>query len=166
MSAPDVSRPLTMSEYVRARPNKVVYAQGSVGSVGHLTMVMFLKRAGLEMTNVSYKGNAQALNDVIAGHVPTMFSLLGDAVPHAASGGIRLLAVSSEKRAAQVPHVPTIGECGFPGFTTSAWQGLLAPAGTPKAIIDRVAVEVGRAVRDDKFLALSQSEPARPNSQR
>src|SRR5262249_48379322 len=69
-------------DYVRARPNKLVYAEGSPGSVSHLTMALFLKRAGLEMRNVSYRGSAPALNDVIAGHVPTMFTLLGDARAH------------------------------------------------------------------------------------
>jgi tripartite-type tricarboxylate transporter receptor subunit TctC len=139
-------------EYVRARPNKLVYAEGGVGSVGHLTMAMFLKRAGLEMTNVSYQGNAPALNDVIAGHLPTMFSVLGDALPHAGSDSVRLLAVSSEKRSLQLPNVPTIGESGFPGFRANAWNGLLAPAGTPEAIIDRIASEVGRAVKDQAFV--------------
>ena len=94
----------------------------SVGSVGHLTMVMFLKRAGLEMTNVTYQGNAPALNDVIAGHAPVMFSVLGDALPHAGSGRVRLLAVSSERRSPQLPNIPTISESGFPGFRASAWK--------------------------------------------
>jgi tripartite-type tricarboxylate transporter receptor subunit TctC len=139
-------------DYVRARPTKLVYAEGGVGSVGHLAMAMFLKRAGLEMTSVSYQGNAPALNDVIAGHVPTMFSVVGDAIPHGASSNIRLLAVSGEKRSPQLPDIPTISESGFPGFRANAWNGLMAPAGTPKAIVDRIAVEVGRVVKDQKFV--------------
>jgi len=138
-------------EYVRARPNKLVYAEGSVGSVGHLTMVMFLKRAGLEMTNVTYQGNAPALNDVIAGHAPVMFSVLGDALPHAGSGRVRLLAVSSERRSPQLPNIPTISESGFPGFRASAWNGLMAPAGTSQVTIDRIASDVGRIVKDKAF---------------
>jgi len=138
--------------YVRAQPDKLAYAEGSVGSVGHLAMALFLKRAGLEMTNVSYKGNAPALTDVIAGHVPTTFSLIGDTLPHAKSGNIRLLAVSSERRAAQVPDVPTVSESGYPGYNAISWNGLLAPAGTPKLIVDRIAAEVGRAVKDAKFI--------------
>ncbi len=139
-------------EFVRARPQKLVYAEGSIGSVGHLTMAMFLRRAGLDMTNVSYQGNAPALNDVIAGHVPTMFSVLGDALPHAANGTVRLLAVSSERRSPQLPNIPTVSESGFPGFKANAWNGLLAPAGTPKDIVDRLAVEVGRIVKSPKFI--------------
>jgi len=137
-------------DYVRARPNKLVYAS-SFGSVSHLTMALFLNRAGLEMSNVSYRGNAPALNDVIAGHVPTMFALLGDARAHAMSGSVRLLAVSSERRSMQAPEIPTISESGFPQFNAVAWNGLLAPARTPKPIVDRIAAEVARAVRDNTF---------------
>jgi tripartite-type tricarboxylate transporter receptor subunit TctC len=138
-------------DYVRARPN-LVYAQGGVGSVGHLAMAMFLKRAGLEMPGVSYQGNAPALNDVVAGHVPTMFSVLGDAVPHIASGSIRAIAVSSGMRSPQIPDVPTVAESGYPGFRAVAWNGLVAPAGTPAAIVHRVATAVARVAKERKFV--------------
>jgi len=138
-------------DYARAHPN-LVYAQGGVGSVGHLAMAMFLKRAGLEMPGVSYQGNAPALNDVIAGHVPTMFSVLGDAVPHIASGGIRPLAVSSDRRSPHIPEVPTIAESGYPGFRATSWNGLMAPAGTPEAIVYRIATEVARVAKEQKFV--------------
>jgi tripartite-type tricarboxylate transporter receptor subunit TctC len=88
--------PKTVAEfvsYVRAQPGKLAYAEGSAGSLTHLTMVLFLKRAGLDMTNVSYRGNAPALTDVVAGHLPTMFSNVSDAIPQASAGSIRLLAV-------------------------------------------------------------------------
>src|SRR5215831_6989994 len=111
--------PKTVAEFiahVRAQPNKLAYAEGSAGSLTHLTMALFLKRAGLQMTNVSYRGNAPALTDVVAGHLPTMFSNVSDAMPQAAAGSIRLLAVSSKERAPQLPDVPTVAESGFPGF--------------------------------------------------
>jgi tripartite-type tricarboxylate transporter receptor subunit TctC len=139
--------------YVRAQPTKLAYAEGSAGSVTHLVMALFLKRAGLDMTNVSYRGNAPALTDVVAGHLPTMFSNISDAVPQAASGAIRLLAVSSAQRAPQIPDVPTVAESGFPGFNVLTWNGLMAPAGTPKEIVDKIAAEVGRAVKDPQFVA-------------
>jgi tripartite-type tricarboxylate transporter receptor subunit TctC len=138
--------------YVRAQPNKLAYAEGSAGSLTHLSMALFLKRAGLDMTNVSYRGNAPALTDVIAGHLPTMFSNVSDALPHAASGAVRLLAVSSRKRAPQLPDVPTIAESGYAGFDVLTWNGLMAPAGTPKPIVDQVAGEIARAVKDPKFV--------------
>ena len=138
-------------DYVRAQPQKLSYAAGSVGSLAHLSMALFLKRAGLEMIPVTYKGGAAApVTDVIAGHVPTYFAPLSDALPHRTSGALRLLAVSSEKRAPQLPGVPTLNESGFPGFKTLTWNGLIAPAGTPKEIIDRIAKEVSRAVSDPK----------------
>jgi tripartite-type tricarboxylate transporter receptor subunit TctC len=115
-------------------------------------MALFLKRAGLEMTNVSYRGNAPALNDVIAGHLPTMFSNLSDALPHAASGSIRLLAVSRAQREPQVPDVPTVAESGFPGFDVITWNGVVAPANTPRSIIDVIAREISRAVKDPRFV--------------
>ena len=105
--------------WVKSQPNKLSYAEGSAGSVTHLSMALFLKRAGLEMTNVSYRGNAPALTDVIAGHLPTMFSNLSDALPHVASGAVRILAVSSGQRVAQIKDVPTMAEFGFAGYPRS-----------------------------------------------
>ena len=137
--------------YVRARPNQLAYAVGTVGSVTHLAMALFLKRAGLEMTSVAYRGNAPALADVVAGQVPTMFSNLSDALAHVDGPAIRLLAVSGKQRAAQIPDVPTIAESGYPGYDMITWNGLMAPAGTPKPIIDRIAKEVAVAVKDSKF---------------
>jgi len=103
--------------YVRAQPQKLAYAEGSVGSLTHLAMALFLKRAGLDMTNVSYRGNAPALTDVVAGHLPTMFSNISDAIPQASAGTIHLLAVSSERRARQIPDIPTVAGQAFPAST-------------------------------------------------
>ncbi len=128
--------------WVKAQPDKLSYAEGSAGSLTHLSMALFLKRAGLEMTNVSYRGNAPALTDVIAGHLPTMFSNLSDALPHAQGGAIRILAVSSEARVPQLPDVPTVAELGYPGYKAVTWNGLMAPAATPKPIVDKIAAEI------------------------
>ncbi len=114
-------------------------------------MALFLKRAGLEMIPVTYKGGGTApLTDVIAGHVPTYFTTLADVLPHKASGALRLLAISSERRASQLPDIPTMIESGFPGFKTVTWNGLMAPAGTPKEVIDQIAKDVAAAVKDPK----------------
>jgi len=139
-------------DYVRAQPGKLLYASAGVGAMSHLSMALFLHRAGLKMTNVSYKGNAPALTDVIAGHVPATFTTLGNALPLVPAGTIRLLAVSSEKRSPLAPDVPTLDESGFPGFKTGTWHGLMAPAGTPKPIVDRLAAEVALATKDPKFV--------------
>jgi tripartite-type tricarboxylate transporter receptor subunit TctC len=104
------------------------------------------------MQNVSYRGNAPALNDVIAGHLLAMFSNISDAVPHAESGTIRLLAVSTASRATQLPHVPTFAESGFPGFNVMTWNGLMAPSGTPRDIVGRIAQEIREAASDPVFV--------------
>ncbi len=157
--------PKTLAEfiaYVKAQKEKMSYAEGTAGSVTHLAMALFAKRAGLDMTNVSYRGNAPAMNDVIAGHLKTMFSNVSDALPHAASGSIRLLAVSTAKREAQAPNVPTVAESGFPGFSVVTWNGLVAPANTPRDIVDKVAGEIGRAVKDPQFAGRLKAAGADP----
>jgi tripartite-type tricarboxylate transporter receptor subunit TctC len=137
--------------YVKAQPAKLSYGSSGIGSVAQLAMALFLKRAGLDMTPVHYKGNAPALVDVVAGHVPVMFSSLADALPQAQAGNVRLIAMSGLKRAAQVPDVPTVAETGYAGYNVVTWNGLMAPAQTPRPIIDRVAAEVARAVKDPAF---------------
>ena len=158
--------PKTVAEFisfVHSHP-KLPYAEGSAGSLTHLSMVLFAKRAGLDMTNVSYRGNAPALTDVVAGHLQTMFSNISDAIPQAASGSVRLLAVSSDKRVPQIPDVPTIAESGFPGFNVLTWNGLMAPAGTSKDIVNKVAGEIGRAAKDKQFVARLEQYGADPLS--
>jgi tripartite-type tricarboxylate transporter receptor subunit TctC len=137
--------------WAKSRPGKLSYGSSGIGSVAQLAMALFLKRAGLDMTPVHYRGNAPALADVVAGHVPVMFSSLADALPQAQAGNVRLLAMSGLKRAAQVPDVPTVDEAGYKGYNVITWNGLMAPAQTPKPIIDRIATEVARAVKDPAF---------------
>ena len=139
-------------DYVRGQPQKLSYAASTLGSLAHLSMALFLKRAGLDMIPVTYKGGAAPVTDVIAGHVPTYFPPISDVLPHRGTGALRLLAVSSEQRAPQIPDVPTLNESGFPGFKTQTWNGLLAPAGTPKDVIDRIAREIMRAAKDPRFV--------------
>jgi tripartite-type tricarboxylate transporter receptor subunit TctC len=134
--------------YVRSKPGEITYASGGTGSLGHLSMALFAKRAGLEMTHVPYKGGGPAIADVIAGHVPMYFANLSEALPQAKGGTVRAIAVSSEVRTRQLPDVPTVAESGFPGFRTVTWNGLMAPAATPKAIVDLLASAVAKAVKD------------------
>jgi tripartite-type tricarboxylate transporter receptor subunit TctC len=138
-------------EYVRARNGQLTYGSAGIGSLNHLTMALFLKRAGLDMTHVVYKGNAPALADVVAGHIPAMFSNFSDALPQAKAGNVRMLVLSSEKRAPLAPEVPTVAESGYPGFNVLTWNGLMAPAGTPRPIIDKIANVIRTAVKDPKF---------------
>jgi tripartite-type tricarboxylate transporter receptor subunit TctC len=149
--------------YVKSQKEKVVYAGGGgPGSSSNLIMSIFLKRAGIEMMNVSYRGTAPALTDVIAGHIPTMFIPISEALPQARGGSIRMLAVSSGTRSREAPDVPTLAEQGFPGFHMVSWTGLMAPAGTPQDIIDRIAAEFARALKDASFVENIQKAGAEP----
>jgi tripartite-type tricarboxylate transporter receptor subunit TctC len=139
-------------EYVRAQPNGFTYAEGGAGSISHLAMVLLLDRARLAGTNVSYKGNLLALSDVMAGHLPAMFAVFGDALAQAPSGAVRMLAIASNERSLLAPNVPTVAESGFPGFDVTSWWGLMAPARTPKPIVDRLARETSDAARDPKIV--------------
>jgi len=138
-------------DYARGRPGKLTYVAPIFGGLSHLSMVLFLKRAGLEMTPVSYKGGAAPLTDVIAGHVPIYFATLSEAMSQANSGAIRLLAVSSAKRVPQIPDVPTFAESGFPGFKALTWNGLMAPSAMPTDTVERIAKEVSHAAKDATF---------------
>ena len=139
-------------DYVKARPGQLNFASPGAATVGHLTMSLFLARAGLKMEAVLYKGGGAAMIDVLAGHVPAYFGNLNELIPHAGTGRIKVLAVSSERQA-QLPDVPTVAEQGYPGFRTDTWNGVVAPAGTPAEIVDRVAREIGTACKDAGFVA-------------
>ena len=138
-------------EHVKARPGQLSYASPGTGSVGHLSMALFLARAGLKMEAVLYKGGGPAMVDVLAGHVPCYFGNLNELIPHAGTGRMKLYAVSGATRATQLPNVPTVAEQGYPGFRTVTWNGYMAPANTPREVIERVAREIGAACKDATF---------------
>ncbi len=136
--------------HVQKRPGELSYASPGSGSVGHLTMALFLARAGLKMEAVLYKGGGPAIADVIAGHVPCYFGNLNEIIPHA-GGKLKVFAVSGDRRAAQLPQVPTVAEQGYPGFRTVTWNGYVAPAGTPREVVERIAREIGAGCKDAIF---------------
>ena len=140
-------------DYAKARPGQLSYASPGSGSVGHLTMELFLARAGLKMEAVLYKGGGPAVADMVAGHVPCYFGNLSELIPHAGSGRVRIVATSGAQRAPQLPDVPTVAEQGYPGFRTLTWNGYVAPANTPRAVVDRLAREIGAACKDAAFAA-------------
>jgi tripartite-type tricarboxylate transporter receptor subunit TctC len=111
-------------------------------------MALLAHRAKLDMTHVPYKGGGPAIADVIANHVPMYFANLSEALPHAKAGSVRVIATSSSERTPQLPDVPTVAESGFPGFRTVTWNGLMAPAGTPKPVIDLLADAVAKSVTE------------------
>ena len=128
--------------YVKARPGKLNYASAGTGSTTHLAMEMLKSAAGLYIVHIPYNGNGPAGTAVIAGQVEILFGSLPAVLPHAKSGRVRPLAVGTPKRSPSLPDVPTVAESGFPGFDASLWLAIMAPAGTPAPIVDRLQKEI------------------------
>lgn len=131
----------------KKHPGELSYASAGYGASNHLTVELLKITTGINIVHIPYKGDTPAVTDVIAGQTPFMFATLPVALPHVKSGRLRAIAVSSAKRTALAPEVPTVAESGLPGFEVSVWVGLLAPAGTPAAIIDRLSQEAVKAAR-------------------
>jgi len=144
--------------YAKANPGKLHYASGGNGSAQHVPMEMFKQAAGIDLVHVPYKGLGPAFNDVISGQIPVMFAGLSNTPPHIKAGRIRALAIGSARRSSAMPDVPTMQEAGVPGFDYSAWAGVLAPAGTPPAIVQKVNADWARVIAmpevRDKLVAL------------
>jgi len=132
--------------YARANPGKLNFASGSTGSAGHLAGELFKTMARVDMTHVPYKGAAPAVTDLLAGQVQLMFDNLASALPNIRAGRLRALAVTTKKRSAFVPELPTIAESGLPGFDVSTWFGVMAPAATPRPIVNRLHDGIVRAL--------------------
>ena len=130
----------------RAKPGAVSYGSTGVGGGNHLSGELFALATGTQLTHVPYKGSAPALADLLGGQLSMMFDTVITSVPQIRAGKLRAFAVSSGKRASSLPDVPTMQEAGIKGFDISQWQGFLAPAGTPKAIVDRLNAETRRAM--------------------
>jgi tripartite-type tricarboxylate transporter receptor subunit TctC len=134
----------------KERPGTLNVASSGNGQSTHLAAEMFNAMAGIKLTHVPYKGSAPAITDVVAGHVQLMFDTVMSALPHVQAGKLRALAVSGAERAPVAPDVPTIAEAALPGYEAIAWNGLFAPAGTPRAIIDQLNAEVVKALQSEK----------------
>lgn len=132
--------------YAKAHPGKLNFGSASVASVGHLTGVMLNQMAGIDMQHVPYKGSGQAVVDVVGGQIQLMFSGMSSVMPHVKAGRLKALVVTGAKRSPAVPDVPTIAESGFPGFSATAWYGVLAPAKTPKPIVKRLHDEIVKSL--------------------
>jgi tripartite-type tricarboxylate transporter receptor subunit TctC len=129
---------------VRARPGKLTFASGGPGSSNHLAGELFKHLTGGDLVHVPYKGAAPAMIDVIGGHVDLMFEGIG--IQYAKDGKVRVLAVTSAKRSHVAPDVPTMQEAGVPGYESTIWFGIVAPAATPAPIVNRLSQEIGRAL--------------------
>lgn len=155
----------TLAEFIahaKARPGELNYASSGTGTSIHLKTELFSQAAGIRMHHVPYKGAAPAVIDLIAGRVQLVFQVPMVVIPHAHTGKLRAIAVSGAKRLSALPQVPTLTEAGLPGVEMSNWNGFLAPAGTPREIIDKINADIARilAMPDVRTTLLSQgNEP-------
>jgi tripartite-type tricarboxylate transporter receptor subunit TctC len=131
----------------KSKPGQLNYASSGIGSPGHLAAVLLESMTGIKMSHVPYKGGGPAITDLLAGHVPLFFAVISTGIPHVQSGKARGIAVTGIKRAEAIPNVPTVAEAGVPGYAAENWYGLLAPAKTPKPVIDRLNKEVVAALK-------------------
>jgi len=135
----------------KSRPNELTYASTGNGTSPHMLMEMFKWMTGTQMVHVPYKGAAPALIDQIAGQVVVAFNSAVGALPHARSGKLRALAVSTEKRFAAMPDLPTVEESGVKGYAGSSWQGVAAPVGTPPEILNRIQGEIVKMLQQPEL---------------
>jgi tripartite-type tricarboxylate transporter receptor subunit TctC len=126
----------------KASPGALSYAAAGNGTAGHLAMELFKLNAGVDIKSIPYKGDTPALADMIAGQVQVMLATVIAATPHVQSGRLKALAVTTTKRLASAPSLPTIAESGMPGFEAVSWGGVMAPAGTPRAVVDKLHAEI------------------------
>jgi tripartite-type tricarboxylate transporter receptor subunit TctC len=132
-----------------AHPGQLTYASIGNGTTSHLIVLLLQQRTGLKLTHVPYKGSAQAQTDLIGGQVDMTFDTVVSMLPHIKSGKLRPLAVSTLKRSPLLPDVPTLHELGVSQFEVGAWLGILAPAGTPRSIVDKLNSELNLALEDE-----------------
>ncbi|WP_077000283.1 tripartite tricarboxylate transporter substrate binding protein [Variovorax sp. KK3] len=130
----------------KQKPGTLSYASPGAGSQAHLAGELMALEANLQMIHVPYKGIGPALNDVVGGQVSMMFGAMSAVLPHVKSGKLRAIGVASLKRSATMPELPTIAEQGLPNFEAVSWYALMAPAGTPPAVVDRLNAEVARSL--------------------
>lgn len=155
---------LEFIELARAKPGGLSYASAGNATTSHLTMELFKRETGLQINHVPYKGEAPALTDLMGEQVDVAFSSLGSVLPHLGSDRLRVLGVTSAQRSSIAPQIPTIAEAGVANFQSIGWYGILAPRGTPKAIVERLAREVQSIVADSQVSKTMLAQALVPNS--
>ena len=148
--------------YAKAHPGELNFGSGSTGSAGHLAGELFKSMAAIEMTHIPYKGAAPAMQDLIGGRIQLMFDNLASSLGQVRAGKVKAIAVTTARRTALAPELPTIAESGLPGFDISTWFGIFVPAGTPRDVVEKLHGEFTRALADrdvrEKMLTLG-AEP-------
>jgi tripartite-type tricarboxylate transporter receptor subunit TctC len=139
--------------YAKSKPGQLNFASSGTGGSQHLAGELLKGMTGIDMTHIPYKGSPPALIDLLAGRVPLMSSTMPPALPHIKTGKVRVLAVTSARRSPALPDVPTVAESGVPGYEAIAWQGLVAPAGTPRPVIARINSEFVKVLKQPDIVA-------------
>ncbi|MBW8904708.1 MAG: tripartite tricarboxylate transporter substrate binding protein, partial [Betaproteobacteria bacterium] len=147
----------------KAQPGRLDFASGSAGSTGHLAGELFKQLTATYMVHIPYKGSAPAVADLIAGRVQLMFDNLASALPQIQAGKVRALAVTTARRSSFLPELPTLEESGVRPFDLTTWWGLMAPAGTPQPIVERLAAEAAKALKSpdlrERWRAMGSEPP-------
>ena len=138
------------------------YGSAGNGTSTHMSMELFQSMARIKLVHVPYKGTGQALTDIVAGQIPIIFGNILSTFPHVKAGRLRALGVSSAKRSAVLPQIPTISEAGVPGYVTTTWHGWLAPAGTPQPIVQRLSAEIAKAVKSPDIVEKIAADGGEP----
>ena len=148
----DVSDVKSLIALAKQKPDGLFYGASGLGSGPHLATELFKQMAGVKMTGVLYPGSAQTVTDLIAGRIQVMFSPASTALGLIKAGKVKALATTQAKRANVAPNLPTVAEAGLPGYDTGLWYGILAPAGTPKVVIDKISKATNDALKDPETL--------------
>jgi tripartite-type tricarboxylate transporter receptor subunit TctC len=130
----------------KATPGKIPYASTGNGTSNHLSMELFKVMSGTDLIHIPYKGSAPAVTDLIGGQVQAMFDNVPNVIQHVKAGRLRALAITTPKRVASMPEIPTVDEAGVPGYQVSVWFGVVAPAATPKDVVARLNAEINRVI--------------------
>ena len=150
-------------EHAKKSPGKLTFGSSGTGAASHLSAELFKSMAGVEMLHVPYKGTGQAVTDLLAGQIDLLFAPAQSVMPHVQAGKLKALAVTSARRSATLPDLPSIAEAGVPGYEAVGWFGLLVPAATPPAVVARLSADANRVLQDpdvkQRMLVLG-AEPA------
>lgn len=146
----------------RKSPGELTYGSSGNGSASHLAAELFKQQAKVDIVGVPYKGSAPAMVDLIGDRLSVMFTVIPTVIPHVKANKLKMLAVASPKRLAMFPDVPTLAESGLPGFESSIWYGLVAPAKTPDPIVERLQAEVSAILRDGEVIERMQTQGTFP----
>jgi tripartite-type tricarboxylate transporter receptor subunit TctC len=149
-------------EYARANPGRVFFASAGNGTTSHLAGELFKTMAGIDIVHVPYRGGALAATDLMGGQVSMMIDVMPNVLPLAAGGKLKSVAVTTASRVPAAPEIPTFAESGLPGFEVSAWDGILVPAGTPAAVIDKLNAAIRAALADPQVRAALVGRGAQP----